>query len=150
MEKKTLQPVNVLTYALSSTLKTIVADSGNIPNELMAKASELGLEVTGPQIWDYYGADGRPDTKFKLKICVPVREVKGDPGKFTFEVLPEITCISEIHKGPWSQLGNTYHRIFGEMSRKKLSPTGANREIYINCDFENEENNVTEVQIVVQ
>lgn len=150
MEKKNLSPVNVLSYELRATLKTIITDSGNIPNELMAKASELGLEVAGPQIWDYFGADGRPDTNFTLKICVPVKEAKGNPGKFTFEVLPEITCISEIHKGPWNQLGNTYHRIFGEMSRKKLAPTGASREVYVTCDFENEENNVTEVQIVVQ
>lgn len=150
MEKKTVSATTVLMYALNATLKTIVTDSGNIPNELMAKAAELGLEVTGSQIWDYHGADGRPDTKFKMKICVPVKEAKGDPGKFSFEELPEITCISETHKGPWNQLGNTYHRIFGEMSRKKLAPTGANREIYINCDFENEENNITEVQVVVQ
>ena len=36
------------------------------------------------------------------------------------------------------------------MTRKSLVPAYISREIYINCDFENQENNITEVQLGVQ
>jgi effector-binding domain-containing protein len=149
MEKKTIEKTTVLMYSLNTTLAAIKTDPGEIPNEIVTKATELGLEITGPQIWQYSGADGKPETVFKLDICLPVKEAKGDAGKFRFEVLPEVTCISEIHKGSWSDLGNTYQRVFGEISRKGIIPTDVCREVYHICDFVNEANNMTEIQVVI-
>ena len=150
MEKKKVEKTNVLSYSLSTTLKTIADDCGQVSMDIEQKAKELGLEITGPQIWGYRGVDGNPDTRFNLDICLPVKETKGDPGIFKFTQLPEINCLSEMHKGPWNQLSNTYQRMFGEMSRKGMVPTGANREIYLNCDFDNEDNNLTEIQVEIQ
>jgi effector-binding domain-containing protein len=140
----------VLMCSLQSSLSSMMQDVGDIPNELMSKAKELGLEVTGLQLWQYTGSDGQPNTKFTLDICIPVKAAKGDPGKFKFVDLPEFKCISEIHKGPWNLLGNTYQRLMGEMSRKSIPYTGISREIYMVCDFEKPENCVTEVQIEIQ
>jgi effector-binding domain-containing protein len=150
MERKKVEKTNVLMYSLTSTLKTIADDCGQVSMDIEAKAKELGLEITGPQIWSYHGVDGNPNTRFKLDICLPVKEIKGEPGIFKFTQLPEINCLSEIHKGPWNQLSNTYMRMFGEMSRKGMVANGANREIYLNCDFEDEGNNLTEIQIEIQ
>lgn len=150
MEKKKVEKTTVLMYTMKSTLATISTDAGEIPNELMTKAAELGLEITGPQIWQYRGVDGNPNATFDLDICVPVANAKGDAGKFKFVDLPEINCISHIHNGPYSQLSDAYNRIFGEMGRKGLIPTGASREVYHVCDFENQENCKTEIQVVVQ
>lgn len=150
MEKKTIQKTTVLKYSLTTTLANIMTDPGEIPNEIMNKAMEPGLQVAGPQIWQYRGVDGKPDTPFQLEICQPVLEAKGDAGKFVFCELPEMTCITEIHKGAWKKLGETYGRIFGEMGRKGIIATGVCREVYHTCDFENEANNVTEIQIEVQ
>ncbi len=149
MEKKNIKEINVLMYSMTTTLATIMTDPGQVPYEIVAKAQELGLEIAGPQIWQYVGVDGKPDTEFKLDICLPVKEAKGDAGKFRFEVLPEINCISEIHKGSWKNLANTYSRLFGEMSRKGIIPNGESREVYHAYDLENEEKNVTEIQIVL-
>jgi effector-binding domain-containing protein len=150
MEKKSVEKTTVLMCSLQSSLASMMQDVGDIPNELMAKAKELGLEITGPQLWQYTGSDGQPNTKFTLDICIPVKAAKGDPGKFKFVTLPEFKCISEIHKGPWNLLGNTYQRLMGEISRKSIPFTGISREIYMVCDFEKPENCVTEVQIEIQ
>ena len=150
MEKKNVEKTTVLMYSLQSTLASMSQDVGDIPNELMMKAKELGLEIAGPQLWQYIGSDGQPNTKFKLDICIPVKAVKGDPGKFKFTTLPEFKCISEIHKGPYSQLGNVYQKIMGEISRKSIPITGTSREVYIVCNFQNQENCVTEVQMEIQ
>jgi effector-binding domain-containing protein len=122
----------------------------NLPNELMAKAAELQIEVAGPQIWQYTGSDGKPETRFTLDICIPITEGKGDAGKFQFAELPVFNCVSEIHKGDWNKLGETYQRVIGEMIRKSMFPTGTSREIYSVCDFERPENNITEILIEIQ
>jgi effector-binding domain-containing protein len=149
MEKKKVEKITVLKHSMKTSLGTIVNDIEEFPNLIMLKAEELGLEISGPQIWNYSGVDGKPETEIKLDICVPVKEAKGNPGQFTFDVLPAITCISETHNGAWSELGNTYQRVFGEMSRKSLIPKGGNREIYLRCDLENPENNITEIQVEI-
>lgn len=149
MEKKKVEKQQVLMISIKSTLATIATDPGNVPMELMQKAEELGLVVTGPQIWQYRNVDGNPNTIIDIDICVPVKEAKGNAGKFKFEVLPEITCISEIHTGAYATLTNTYNRIFGEMTRKGIKMGTSSREVYTVCDFENQDNCITEVQVII-
>lgn len=150
MEKKTVQKTTVLCFTISTTIKTMTTDIHNLPEEIMAKAAELKLEVTGPQIWVYEGADGNPDKPIKLTISVPVAKVSGDPGKFSFTELPEFNCISEIHLGPWDKLGETYHKLMPAIAQQGLTYTGMTREIYKVVDFEHQENCVTEIQIEVK
>jgi effector-binding domain-containing protein len=150
MERKKIEKILVLKCTLQSSLKTLINDIGNLPNQLMDKVTELGLEVLGPQVWQYEGSDGNPDTSFLLSICIPVKEQKGDPGNLRFDFLKPIDCISEIHKGPWMKLGDTYQKMLGEMSRKGMVSTCNSREIYMVCDYENQENCLTEVQIEIQ
>ena len=149
MEKKQIKAQNVLMYSMKTTLASITTDPGTIPVEIVQKAEELGLDVSEPQIWQYVGVDGKPDTSIRLDICLPVKEAKGDAGKFRFETLPEITCISEIHKGSYATLKETYNRLFGEMCRKGILSTMMGREVYHTCDFENETKNITEIQIII-
>lgn len=150
MEKKTVQKTTVFCYTLKSSLKTMMNDTGTLPNELMEKAVELKLEITGPQIWVYDGSDGNPNTKFELTIAIPIKKPIGDPGKFRFAEFLEFNCISEIHKGSWSQLGLTYQKLMPAIMQQGLSYTGISREVYQICDFENPENNSTEIQIEVK
>ncbi|WP_159521302.1 GyrI-like domain-containing protein [Sunxiuqinia indica] len=150
MEKKTIEKQTVLMYSTTTTLATLMSDAGEIPREIESKARELGLEITAPPVWQYVGVDGKPDTRFNMDICLPVNGAKGNAGKFRFVELPEINCITEIHKGSWYKLADTYNQVFGEMSRKGIVPAGASREVYHTCDFENEANNVTEIQVIIQ
>ncbi len=150
MEKKNVEKTTVFMYTMQSSLATMGTDIGDITDQMMVKAKELGLEITGPQIWQYTGSDGKPDTKFKLDICMPIKETKGDAGKFKFGELPETPVVSEIHNGAWDKLGNTYMKVIGEMTRKAMFPTMVTREVYMVCDFVHPENCVTEIQIEIQ
>lgn len=147
MEKKKVEKMTVIKYSLETKMSTMITDVGNSASEIAVKATELGLEITGPQIWQYTGSDGKDDTPFTLDICLPIKEAKGDPGKFSFHELPEYNCVAEIHKGPWNNLSNTYQKMMGEMTRKGIVPRWTCREVYITCDFENQENCITEVQM---
>jgi effector-binding domain-containing protein len=150
MERKIVEKTIVLKHTLASTLNSLAGDIGEIPNQLAAKAGELGLEIVAPQIWQYIGSDGNPHTRFTLDICLPVNEAKTDAGVFEFSELPAFNCITELHLGAWMNLGQTYHKILGEMTRKAMVPTGVTREVYLQCDFQNPENCVTEIQIEVK
>jgi effector-binding domain-containing protein len=150
MEKKTVQKTTVLCISINTSLKTLMTDTGNLPNELMAKATELKLEIIGPQIWVYEGSDGNPNTKMEVTIAVPVSKFSGDPGKFRFAEFPEFKCVSVIHKGPYAKLGETYMKLMPAIMSEGLSYTGTSREIYKVCDFENQDNCITEIQIEVK
>jgi len=150
MEKKTLQKTTVLCYTLETSLKAMMDDTGTLPTELIEKATELRLEIAGPQIWVYDGSDGNPNTKFELTIAIPVSKPNGDPGKFRFAEFPEFKCISEIHKGSWARLGETYQKLMPAIMQQGLSYTGISREVYQICDFEEPENCITEIQIGIK
>lgn len=149
MEKKKISEQAVLMYSMKTTLANIATDPGTIPDEIMQKAAALKLEITGPQIWQYRNVDGSPNSSIDLDICVPIKEAKGDPGNFRFGLLPETNCVSEIHMGSYNTLMNTYQRIFGEMSRNGIPMGNASREVYMVCDFENPQNCVTEIQVII-
>lgn len=150
MEKKTVQKTTVLCISLNTTLKTMMTDTGNRPNELVEKALELQLGIDGPQIWVYDGADGKLNTPFELTIALPVTKTTRATGEFRFAEFPEIDCISEIHNGPWAKLGETYQKLMPAFMKQGLNYTGISREVYHVCDFENPENCVTEIQIEVK
>jgi len=150
MEKKTVQKTTTLCISLETSLKDMMTETGNLPNQLIEKAAELKLEIVGPQIWVYEGSDGNPNTRFELTIAIPVAKEAGDPGKFRFAEFPEYKCISEIHKGPWAGLGQTYQKLIPAIMQQGLSHTGTSREVYKVCDFENQENCITEIQIEIK
>lgn len=150
MEKKTVQKTTVLCITLETSLKAMMNDTGNLPNELMERATELKLEITGPPIWVYEGSDGNPNTPIELTIAIPVAQKAGNPGKFRFAEFPEFKCVSEIHKGAWASLEQTYQKLMPAIMQQGLSYTGTSREIYQVCDFENQENCITEIQTEVK
>jgi len=149
MEKKSVEKTTVLMCSLESSLATLTNDVGTLANDLQKMAGDLNLEIIGPQFWQYTNSDGQPNTKFLLDICIPVKEAKGNPGRFKFVELPVFNCISEIHKGPWNKMMNAYQKIMGEVTRKSIPFSGVSREVYILCDFENQENCITEIQIEI-
>jgi effector-binding domain-containing protein len=150
MEQKQIDSIRVLKYTLHSTLKSLLADTGQIPMELMQKAAEFGVDPLTPQIWQYSGSDGNPETKFQLDICLPIADAAGDPGKFQVDQLSSFKCLAHLHRGAWSNLGLTYQNMMSEMASSELTPTFTSREVYLKCDMENEANCLTEVQIEVK
>ncbi len=146
METKKVEKVNVLAISLQTSLSNLLADTQSLGAEIMYKATDLNLKITGPQIWHYEGCDGKPETPFLLTIAIPIQEPAGTPGKFRFDELPAATVLSSRHKGPWNTLGETYQKMMAEIQTNNLPFNGNCRELYWICDFENQGNCITEIQ----
>lgn len=145
MEIKEIKSKMVFFTSLESSLQTLTSDVGEVPNKLAADLEKLGIKSTGPQEWIYRGSDGDPAKKFILDICIPVnKSIKDNPA---FKNLETKKCAVETHKGSWADLGLTYKKMMDEITASGQLPGDVSREVYIHCDFVNQENNITEIQI---
>lgn len=150
METKQVKMTKVIKFSTRATLRDLGKYTGVMPAKLAEKAQALGIACEEPQIWQYTGSDGNPDTEFLLDICVPVSSFSGDPGEFSFYELPAISCLSEMHHGAWMDMETTYQKLMEEMWEKSMHFSSISREIYITCDFINQQNCITEVQAVLK
>lgn len=150
MTTKNEKEILVLKTSLSTTLEKLVSDTGSISESLMQKVSELNLEIGTSLVWQYRNCDGRPDTVFDLEMCIPIKEMKGDSSPFQYSSLKEFKCIATTHHGSWSRLSSCYEKLMGFLYSNKYNYTGISREIYHVCDFENQDNCITEVQVGIQ
>ncbi|HEY9124627.1 MAG TPA: GyrI-like domain-containing protein [Bacteroidales bacterium] len=149
MEVKICNPLKTLSFSVETTFNEMMPLVGSVARELCAEAVANKLDITGPVYWVYEGADGNPDTRFKLDICLPVFAPGGYSGKFKFVELPAFKCASAMHYGHWNEVGAIYHHLFDRLAEEKLEYNGVCREIYINSDFADPANNITEVQVGV-
>ena len=56
-------------------------------------------------------------------------------------------CSTLTHSGAWDNLPQSYAKLIGELMKSGRSLNGITREIYMNIDFDNPDNNVTEIQL---
>lgn len=150
MKTKTAPAMTVLAKEMKTTMKNMLTDVGDIPQEIVKHAVNNGLHPSGPQYWIYEWNEENPtdDSEFKLTVTLPVATFGADykATEFELKTLDTFKHISEIHLGAWDKLKDTYGKLMEEMGKQKLIPGKTCREIYINCDFEKPENNITEVQ----
>ncbi len=118
--------------------------------ELYAASQEAGLEVTGPLYWIYQGADGNPDTLFQLQIAIPVTPEGPIPAPFSLLRTERFRCVSFRHPGPWSLFPEIYGNLLTEIQAGGLELSGQNRELYLNMDFNDDRNHLTEIQIGIR
>ncbi|KAA0990535.1 hypothetical protein [Dyadobacter aurulentus] len=148
MQVKTIAPIHVLYYETETTLTEIFQYVRLVARRLYRDAIASDLEITGPVYWIYEGADENPDTVFKLTIALPVNPASPVSGsEFRQKFLEPFQCISQELQGDWNGLGNVYGGIFAQLGEGNHAPSGQNREIYINMDFQNPAGNTTEVQV---
>jgi effector-binding domain-containing protein len=149
MQLKTIAPIHVFSFETVTTLRDLSRFVRVVARQLYKDAIQNDLEITGPVYWVYKGADGNPDTPFTLTIALPVSQTEETitNSDFKLQTLPAFRCMSCIHEGEWSKLGDTYGGIISEILVKEPAMNGENREIYINMDFDHPERNITEVQI---
>ncbi|HVI46852.1 MAG TPA: DJ-1/PfpI family protein [Chitinophaga sp.] len=115
--------------------------------EIYQEAATSGLEVSGAQQWHYHGFDGHPDTVFTLDIGLPVATVKPVAAPHQCETIAPFHCVSLMHKGPWEHLGETYAKLISAIQILGLQMTGYSTEQYLLYDFENPEQNLTNIRI---
>jgi hypothetical protein len=148
MQLKTIQPIHVLYFETETTLNDLTQFVRVVARNLYRDAAQNDFEVTGPVYWIYEGADGNPETTFKLTIALPVSPADAVSGSaFRQKFLEPFQCISRELQGEWGGLGNVYASIFSNLDAENGIPSGQNREIYVNMDFQNPTGNTTEVQV---
>jgi effector-binding domain-containing protein len=151
MQTKTIQPIHVLYFETETSFKDIMQYVRVVAHRLYREAYRKELEVTGPVYWIYVGADGNPETHFNLTIALPVSYSEADlaDSEFKMKYLNTFNCVAGHLYGSWEGLGRMYGELANDLTAQKLIMSGENREIYLNMDFQNPENNITEVQIGV-
>lgn len=150
MEIKSQNAFTALSFSVQTNIAGIFQYVRVKAAELYKDAVANNLEVTGPVYWIYTGMDGHPDTIFNLDIVVPVTAPEAYSGKFTIKTIPALKSLAAAHVGSWEKLPETYHKLFMETGKQNLSPNGICREVYLHMDFNNYENNLTEVQVGVK
>lgn len=147
MQVKEVLPINFIYFRTETTISAL-QNFLPVSKELYREAVNTNLQITGPVHWHYYDFSMDPSKTFYLEIALPVSEVlSGYDGKFHFKRTQPFKCVSVIHEGAWNELPLTYNKMMQYISKHKLELAGANREIYINADFNFPEANVTEVQL---
>lgn len=147
MQIKEISPIQTLVFTTQTTLNTMVLYVGNVAEDLFKEAQNLNLDITGSIFWIYTGADGKPDTEFKLEIALPVKTEGKKSEKFSYKLLEPFKCVSKIHNGAWDKMNETYCNLFPEFYRNGHQFSGICRELYLTMDFETPEKNVTEIQV---
>jgi effector-binding domain-containing protein len=150
--------MNVLFSTREATLSDLPAFAGTVVRELYQYVADLDLLVCGPQYWFYYGMDGQPgaaggglptrnDTKFTLEICLPVRGKIPTALLPWFKCIPAFRCLSSRYEGPWGGLAEHYQKMIAHISANDQKMSGIFAESFLHLDFDQPENQITEVQI---
>ena len=147
MITKNIPSMRVIYFSTRTTLQHISQFTASIPRQLYDDAAKLQLLPSGPLLWIYEGADGKPGTEFNLEIALPVAGIPPHSEETAIKVLPSFSCISAIHHGSWDCLFETYDRLIDDVHAKGKTLSGWCREQYIHMDLETPFNNITEVQV---
>ncbi len=152
IEIKTKHPVNFLYHLEETTVQELYQFiERQVPLQVQKEAVKNGMWITGPVYWNYFGFTGDETKPFLLEIAVPVAELKDDyKGTFKQRRSETFKCITAIHEGDWLKMPETYGKMFEFIKANQLTPTGNNRELYINADFGSAEANITQVQIGIK
>ena len=150
MNIKEIKPINFLFFRTQTTVNEL-SNFLTTAKDLYREAVKLDLWVCGPVHWHYFGFTGDFTQPFTLEIALPVDRVIQDyDGPFHFKRTDSFKCATLIHEGNWLEMPNTYAKLMAFITEQGLHPVAANRELYVNADFQNPEANTTEVQIGVQ
>ncbi len=148
MQVKVVKPLTFFYQSTQTTIKELGDYVDVVARDLYKEAANHDILVTGPIYWQYIGFDGKDDTQFTLEIALPVEGQKPDyQGKFAFKKASEYKCLSALHEGAWQEIPQTYGQLFDYIGRHRLRPSGTNREVYLNFNFQEPASNVTEIQI---
>jgi effector-binding domain-containing protein len=141
-----VQPINFLFFRTVTTVNEL-AGFFDIAPKLYAEAAKSGLHITGPIHWHYFGFTDL-QKPFTLEIALPVSEIIPEyDGSFHFKRTENFACISLVHEGNWLEIPRSYEKLIAFAMENRLTPSGNNREVYVNVDFVNPEANVAEIQL---
>ena len=151
MQIKEIKPINFLYFKTETKVSELSGFIPQIPKALHLEAAKLGLHVTGPVYWNYFGFTGDGSKPFTLEISIPIGELPDNyQGDFLIGRTNTFKCLSTFHEGNWYDIPSTYGKMMQYIQHHNLNPVAVNREVYINCDFVNPEANFTEIQMGIE
>jgi effector-binding domain-containing protein len=148
MHVKVHPPITVLYSQHQTSIQQLNQLVGTVMKDLHAEIVQNNAMISGSTLWIYHGMDGKPDTVFTLEIAVPIQG-KVSSSRFATKQLPAFKALTHTHEGPWSTMPEAYGDIMHHIDANKIPLTEESREVYLNIDFEQPENNVTQVQMGV-
>jgi effector-binding domain-containing protein len=109
-----------------------------------------GLRVTGPFMTIYHDCEYREkDALMECAAPITGKVSVTDPA-VEVHTLPGGTCLSLIHKGPYTGLHAAWSRIGMYAEEREFAITGPHREVYLNDpNIVQEEELLTELQIPI-
>jgi DNA-binding transcriptional MerR regulator len=124
VEEKTLPAVLVV----AKRWKGRYQDSGNAFAELGKK---MGRFITGKPMNLYYDAEFK-EQDADIQTCFPLRSRPPKiPSGLEVQELPGGKFVSLLHRGPYTELGKSYERLFAYLHSKGLETRLPSREIYL-------------------
>jgi len=148
MHVKTHPPVTVLYSTHQTNIHQLSEFVGIVLKDLCTEAVQQNALISGAPYWIYHGMDGKPDTIFTLEIAVPVQgAVKST--RFATKQLPAFKAVTYTHEGSWTSMPQAYGQIMHYIDANKIPMLEECREMYLNIDFQQPENNVTQIQVGV-
>ncbi|MGM9986108.1 MAG: MerR family transcriptional regulator [Bacillaceae bacterium] len=124
------------------------------PNMMGQEMRRLGCVCAIPDYCFNVYHDGEyRESNIDVEICQAVTELKEDTDILTFKELDEVpTAVCILHKGAYTNLGETYSYAFKWIEENKYKVVDNPRESYIDgiWNKENVEDWLTEIQIPVQ
>lgn len=148
-EIKTIKSITFLFHRTETTVNDLI---NHIPvsQQLFKEAVEKNLDIAGPIHWHYFDFEGE-HKPFKLEISLPVGHVIPDyDGPFHFKRTEEFSCACLTHEGRWDDIPKSYDTLMQFVAASGRTPDTIAREIYVQADANNQEANVTEIQLGIR
>lgn len=148
-ELKTIKPITFLFYRTETTMAELI-NQLTIGQQLYKEAVDQHLLIGGPIHWHYSNFEG-PEKPFTLEVALPVdKSIPDYDGPFHFKRTEDFACACLTHEGKWSDLPKSYDKLVEFANKQGKTPLPIAREIYVQADIENQESNITEIQLGIQ
>ena len=148
-ELKKIKPATFLFHRAETTMEEVI-NLVPISQQLIKEAIDKDLMVGGPIHWHYFNFQG-PDKPFTLEVALPVNKVIEEyDGPFHFKRTEQYDCACLTHEGRWDELPKSYDVLVEFVKKQGKAPQSHAREIYVHADLNNQEANVTEIQLGIQ
>lgn len=147
LQIKEADSFTALCFTTRATLLTLSRHVFSVAEDLYREAARLDLDVSGPIQWIYTGVNGDETNEFQLDIALPIRQPGRQSDNYSYQVFPSFRCAVYTYTGPWSEFGQLYDALFGQLYGGGYQNDGYVREVYTVIDLENPARCVTEIQI---
>jgi DNA-binding transcriptional MerR regulator len=111
----------------------------------------VGRYIAGKPVGLYYDGEYK-EQDADFEACFPIRQSVEKEG-VSVHTIEGGRCVSLVHRGPYSELGRSYQRVFEFIRAKNLTPKVPSREVYVKGPgmiFKgNPKNYLTEIQVMV-